>query len=104
MVDNPEFRKILDQEQKLSPVKLYENKWKSLIKYTQPKGMTPVPASLEIVLTFILHLFNLELSQSTLKVYVSAIVAQQPPGSQSAKLLSHPTLKRFMKGLQNIRP
>ena len=56
------------------------------------------------MLTFILHLFNLGLSYSTIKVYISAIVAHQPSHSKSTKLFSHPTLKRFLRCLQNIRP
>ena len=72
--------------------------------FTESEGLTPVPSSLSMILTFILYLFNFGLVHSTIKVYIAAIVAHQPPRSSSAKLFPHPTLKRFLKGLQNIHP
>ena len=44
------------------------------------------------------------MSHSTLKVYIAAIVAYQPSHLDAARLFSHPTLKKFFKGLRNIRP
>ena len=102
--DNPKFCAILNQARKPSTSCLYRNTWKSFLKFTESKGITPVPSSLLTLLTFIMYLFNLGMAHSTIKVYISAIVAHQPPGSSSAKLFSHPTLKRFLRGLKNIRP
>ena len=61
-----------------------------------------MPVSLKTLLTFILHLFHLRLSHSALNVYISAVVDHQPSHSDSVRLFFHPTLKKFLKGLQNI--
>lgn len=53
---------------------------------------------------FLRHLFNSGLSHSTLKVYMAAIVANQPSDSPAAALFLHTTLKTFLKGVKNIRP
>ena len=71
MEDNPEFRTILDCTRKPSISRLYQGKWQSFIKFTQDQGLNLVPTSLKTILTFILHLFNLGLAHSTIKVYIS---------------------------------
>lgn len=66
--------------------------------------LSPWPATLDSVLKFLLHLFNEGLSHSTFKVYLAAIITHQPQDSEVALLFRHPTLKKFLKGLKNIRP
>ncbi|XP_078249919.1 uncharacterized protein LOC144589350 [Pogona vitticeps] len=102
--DLPQIKEILDQSRKASTSTLYAYKWRSFIKFTDSKGLSPVPASLSTVLQFLRYLFDLKLSVATLKVYLSAIVSFQPRESPSSRLFSHPTVKAFLKGLSHIRP
>ncbi|XP_078239075.1 12S rRNA N(4)-cytidine methyltransferase METTL15 isoform X1 [Pogona vitticeps] len=102
--DTPEVMQVLLRARKPSTTLLYENKWKSFLKYTHDNSLPAVPVSLKTVLTYLLHLFEFGLSQSTMRVYLSAIMAHQPDDSPSSKLFSHPTVKKFLKGLNNMCP
>ena len=104
MEDTPDVMQVLLRARKPSTTLLYENKWKSFLKYTQDNNLPAIPVSLKTLLAYLLHLFSFGLSQSTLKVYLSAIMAHQPDDFPSSKLFSHPTVKKFLKGLNNIRP
>uniref|UniRef100_A0ABM5F2Z8 Uncharacterized protein n=1 Tax=Pogona vitticeps TaxID=103695 RepID=A0ABM5F2Z8_9SAUR len=101
--DTPKVMWVLLRARKPSTTLLYENKWKSFLKYTHDNGLPSVPVSLKTVVTS-LHLFEFGLSQSTIQVYLSAIMAHQPDNSPSSKLFSHPTVKKFLKGLNNMCP
>ena len=83
---------------------LYSHKRSAFTKFAELRGFVTVPASLRTLLTLLRHLFDLGLEHSTLKVHISAIVSYQPVGSESSHLFSHPTVKKVLRGLQNIRP
>ena len=98
------IKNVLEKARKPSTNILYTYKWKSFCKYASSKGFQSTPVSLSYLLHYLKHVFDLGLSVSTLKVYISAIVAHQPRNSDAAKSFSHPTLKLFLKGLSNLRP
>ena len=102
--DTPKVMQVLLRACKTSTTLLYRNKWKSFLKYTHDNGLPAVPISLKTLLTYLFHLFKFGLSQSTLWVYLSAVMAHQPDDFPSSKLFSHPMVKKFLKGLNNIRP
>ena len=97
------IRSVLEKARKPSTNTLYTYNWKNFCNYTSSNGFQPSPVSLSDLLHYLKHLFDLGLSVSTLKVYISAIVAHQPRNCDAAKS-SHPTLKLFLKGLSNLRP
>ena len=102
--DIPEVKEVLDRSKKPSTSTLYSYKWKSFLKFTESRGLLPVPASLSTTLQFLRYLFDLKLSVATLRVYLAAVVSFQPKDSPSSRLFSHPTVKAFFKGLNHLRP
>ena len=95
---------VVDKARKPATKLLYKYKWQSFLKFAKEHRLQPSPVALSTLLLYLRHLFDFGLSKSTLKVYTSAIVTFQPPGSESSRWFSHPTLKAFLKGLSNMRP
>ena len=89
MENSPSIAAVLDGARKPSTQLLYRYKWKTFSTFAASKGLSTTFATLETLLTFLLHLFYLGLSHSTLKVYVSAIVTHQTLDSDSTQLFSH---------------
>ena len=83
---------ILGSARKPSTIQLYAYKWSAFIKFVSQHHLPTTPTTLHDVLQFLTHLFNRHLSLSTLKVYLSAIIAHQPHSSDSAMLFQHPTV------------
>nr|XP_020638367.1 uncharacterized protein LOC110073471 [Pogona vitticeps] len=102
--DLPEIKEVLDKSKKKSTILLYKYKWNNFLCFATARNLQTSPVSLQALLLYLKHLFDLGLTLSTLKVYISAIVSFQPRDSESSRLFSHPTLKAFLKGLINIRP
>ena len=100
----PAIEDVLNQAHQPSTLATYAQKWKSFCDFAEERGVSSCPTTLDTLLQFLLLLFHLGLSHSTLKVYISAIVAYQPPLSDAARLFQHPVLKRFLKGLHNMHP
>ncbi|XP_078233695.1 uncharacterized protein LOC144583561 [Pogona vitticeps] len=102
--DIPQIREVIVMSKKPSTAKLYSYKWKGFLKFAASRGLVASPVSLSTLLLFLRYLFDFNLSVSTLKVYIAAIVSFQPPGSSASRLFSHPTVKNFLKGVVNLRP
>ena len=104
MENIPEIKEIIDKSKKTSTSLLYSYKWKSFLKLTESRGLSSSLVSLSTLLQFLRYLFDFQLSISTLKVYIAAIISFQPQDSPASCLFSHPTVKAFLKGLTHLRP
>lgn len=82
---------------------LYSYKWNIYRDFITSRGLPLIPTTMGALFAFLHHLFRQHLSNSTLKVYLAAKVAHQPPGSETS-LFRHSTLKAFLRRLQNIHP
>ena len=104
MEDLPEIKEVLDKSKKPSTLLLYKYKWNNFLRFTTERNLSASLVSLQTLLLYLRHLFDLGLTLSTLKVYIAAIVSFQPRDSESSSLFSNSTLKAFLKGLVNIHP
>ncbi|XP_078235403.1 uncharacterized protein LOC144584060 [Pogona vitticeps] len=102
--DFPSLTEVIIKARKPATKLLYSYKWRNFLRFAEERQLHSSPVALSTLLLYLRHLFDLGLSKSTLKVYTAAIVAFQPPGSESSRWFSHPTLKAFFKGLDNMRP
>lgn len=83
---------------------LYSCKWNTFKRFASQHNLPIIPTNLDTLLTFLRHLFQQGLSQSTLKVYIAAIVSHQPQHSEVSSLFRNVMLKAFLNGLHNLRP
>ncbi|KAJ7335336.1 hypothetical protein JRQ81_013277 [Phrynocephalus forsythii] len=98
------LEQVLGHARKQSTVTLYHHKWQAFLSFTCDHCLPTSPTSLDTLLRFLLLLFNRGLFISTLKVYIAAVVAHQPPDSEAADFFKHPTLKQFLQGARNLCP
>ena len=83
--DFPSLIEVIDKARKPATKLLYKYKWQSFLKFTEEHKLQPSPVALSTLLLYLRHLFDFGLSKSTLKVYTSAIIAFQPPNSESSR-------------------
>ena len=95
---------ILSHSRKPTTNQLYSYKWLAFQKFAQRNNPPPAPTTLRAVLLFLSYLFDCHLSLSTIKVYMSAIVAHQLQYSDATLLFQHPTLKQFLWGVAHFNP
>lgn len=95
---------ILQSSKEASTKTLYAYKWKAFQTFANAQGLQARPVTLPTLLRSLLLLFCRGLSHSSLRVFISAIVAHQPMSSPASLLFRHPTLKQFLCGLTNMRP
>ncbi|KAJ7342034.1 hypothetical protein JRQ81_008429, partial [Phrynocephalus forsythii] len=89
---------------KPSTRKSYSSKWRRFLHYTSSHSYPHENPPLQVVLLFLLHLKKSGLSMSSLRVFLSAIVAHQPLDSPAATFFRHPHLKLFLRDLKNTFP
>lgn len=94
---------ILLQSVKPSTRKSYNLKWSRFCKWVGDKTQDPTRASLNLILDFLIHLHDSGLSLSSLRVYLAALSAYHTK-IDSFSLFSHPTTKRFLRGMYNAHP
>lgn len=71
----------------------YHYKWQRFVAFAEERREPVSPVTLRTVLHFLLHLRQQGLAFPSLKVYLAAIVAYQPPRSPSAALFRDGTVK-----------
>ena len=96
--NSPTVAEVLDGARKPSTQLLYSYKWNAFTKFASSWKLPTVPVFLDTLLKFLCYLFDQGLAHSALKIYV----LYQPVGSETSHLFSHPTLKRFPRGLRNM--
>ncbi|GAA6090398.1 uncharacterized protein LOC117958235, partial [Tachysurus ichikawai] len=81
----------------------YAPRWQLFTSWCEHHGLEPVNCPIGSVLEFLQEQFAAGLTPSTLKVYVSAVVAYSTlPAGQS--LGRHPVVTRFLHGARRLRP
>lgn len=94
---------VIRAARKPSSCTLYTCKWNTVCRWASSHILPTIPTTLHTLLDFLLYLHKGHLSHSTLKVYISSIVAHPPVGSEASRLFRHPELKLFLKGIRNLR-
>ena len=81
----------------------YSSAWRKWDSWCREREVNPILASIECVLEFLTHAFNIGKAYRTLKVYRSAISSSHPM-IDSLRVGEHPLVVQLLKGAYNLRP
>ncbi|KAK5883801.1 hypothetical protein CesoFtcFv8_020091 [Champsocephalus esox] len=81
----------------------YTAKWTAFQRWCVGKGLDPVACPLPHMLSFLQLLLDSNLAYSTIKTY-AADISSCHVGFGISTVFSHPLTKRFLRGVQRLRP
>ncbi|XP_074840674.1 uncharacterized protein LOC142007924 [Carettochelys insculpta] len=97
-------REVLLNSRKPSTRVAYVAKWKRFTLWATQKRVSLGEAPIPCILDYLLALSQTGPSLSSLKVHLAAILVFHPGGDGRFSVFSDPVVKRFMKGMERVKP
>ena len=102
-----EASSLIINSRRAGTAQTYESAWKRWSMWCSGRGVDPIRCSINPIMEYLAHLFNLGTPSRTIGCHRSAISAYHHPITVNSALVTvgrHPLVSALMSGINNLRP